>query len=227
MSKSERPAEDWTTNPSVMLRLEKIIKLSQRTHFILELLALPERDISLVKKHTKILCERTRGFYNPPRGNSGGPTRPNYFTTKIRFGLSVLMSLMNGSADDGLADEGRGFGSGEIVDRLINTYHLYLSLSKATPEEADVSFEIFVYSWRNIHLGQAVMDHCDNCGSIHYIFHNSPAQGCPVCCQLKLAILPKTPANPPSEVWAKRSSATRRQTVQPVSPRDPDIAARA
>ncbi len=195
--------EIWSSNPAILCRLQQLMKLTQRTTFIAELLGLPESDIKSLKKTLKTMAVHAGVSYHPPSGRGGGQKRAQAFTTKIRFALSVLMGLLSNSSDDGLNIEA-GLESGEWVDRLINTYHMYLHVSGQTNvDDPDVNFEWFYYSVKEIQQGTAVADHCDNCGSIHFHFHDAPAKVCPVCCQLRLAIVPRQ--SNATENWLKKS----------------------
>lgn len=187
-------AGSWVINPSILTRLEQLIRLSQRTDFIQELLALPVKDRAVVKRYIKTLSAQMGIEYNPPRGVGGGPQRKHYFTAKVRLGLSVLMGIMvagGGGSALSLSEEGDGLVPDHIIDRLINAFHLYLQLNRATPSTSDVTFELFVNSWRELQMGTADLELCGNCGSMHYIPHVLAAQVCPSCSQLNLALLPK------------------------------------
>lgn len=167
-----------------------------------ELLGLPESDMKSLKKTLKSMAKHAGVPYQPPSGRGGGQKRAQAFTTKVRFDLSVLMGLLSNSSDDGLNME-VGIESGEWVDRLINTYRMYLHVSGQTnSDDPEISFEWFYYSVREIQQGNAVADHCDNCGSIHFHFHDVPAKFCPVCCQLRLAIVPKQARG--TDNWVKK-----------------------
>lgn len=194
MTGIQTKSKSWANDPVALTRLQKLVTLVQRTEFIADLMALSPAERPLLKKHIKMLSSKADVVYRPPRGGKqGGGTSARQFTAKIRFSLSVLMGLMNNSADCGLdwSVEGSNFCSSDLVDRLINTYDLFLQLSATTADEADVNFEKFVLCWREIQQGRAEVQSCSNCGSVHYSFHDAPAQSCPVCCQLKLATIPK------------------------------------
>lgn len=192
MSKIDKSVGFWASNPIALLRLQKIVRLSQRTSFIMQLMSLKPEEESLLKTQIKAILTAQGIEYNPPRGNAGA-NNPKIYSAAVRFSLAVIICILHNSADGGVdfdSESGR-LDSGEWVDRLINAYHLYLQLSKTNPQEAEVSFELFVTSWTALQQSKGSICNCTNCGSSHFTLHISPAQACPVCSQLKLAALPK------------------------------------
>lgn len=207
MAKIEKTLSTWASNPAAMLRLEEILKLTQRTSVIMSLLSIRERDRELLRSQCIIIAERCGFKYQPSRGLEA-TKRAKQFTAQVRTSLAYMINILGVSDDAGLARGAAGaIVSEEWVDRLINAYHLYLQDNMLTPANADVPFELLVHAWRAIQNGHAQSCRCENCGSIHYEFSDSPASGCPVCRHLGLAILPKQSA---SGSWARSNLSTAR-----------------
>lgn len=178
----------WLSETPTLLRIEQLVALTHRTVLIKDLLCVPDEEEAALRRHIKGILDKRGEDYTFPRGRSGA-TNPKAYLSNVRFAMACLMGMLNAS-DDGcvVADSSGSICSFEQLDRLINVYQRYLQLNRVTPQDADVTFEFFIYSWRFILEGKASLEYCHNCGSTHYNFTVAPSHSCPVCTQLKLAV---------------------------------------
>ena len=188
-----RVISNWATDPVALSRLEEVVLLTQRTDLIKQLLLIPDADEKQLKIQIKVILQKHQIDYAPPRGRPVDTKNPKQYGSKARFALAILLGLHLNNDDGGVIADGEGgICSTDVLDRLICAYHRYLDLQQVSPNEAVVSFDFFVKSWRAVQLGEAVLTICKNCGSTHGNFRIAMSHHCPVCSNLNLPELPKT-----------------------------------
>lgn len=205
----------WAATPSFIPRLERLVMLTQRTELIMNLLRVPAEDERTLSAQVKTILEQAGVEYAPPRGKMGDRKNTRIYSPRVRFGLTVLLSLLDQFADESvLADDRGGLSIDETLDRLINTYLRYMQLQHIdSPRDAEVSFEQFVKCWEGLQNGEAHGENCDNCGSTYFNFVHVAAHNCPVCAGLNLAIVTRG-VRPPVEEEEEAARAQRALSVR-------------
>lgn len=182
----------WTTDSASMDRLEKLVLLTQRTELLKQLLLIPDEEDRVLKVQIRAILEKHKIAYSPPRGRVLDIRKPKQYSGRARFALAILLGLQVNNQDGGIVLDREGrILSTDVLDRLIFSYYRYLELHKLTTPDPAVNFEFFVKFWRSVHLGEAILTICGNCGSSYGNFRISASHHCPVCASLNLPKLPK------------------------------------
>jgi hypothetical protein len=183
----------WAADPRTMVRFEQIVKLTQRTEVVRELLQVPEDQESLLRAQIRATLEKNEIEYVPPRGRPPETTNPKKYGRRERYQLAVLLGLQMSGCDDGaLISQDRRIDPMEALDRLIYSYQRYLQLFAVNTKTAEISFEFFLKCWRSIQVGEADLETCTNCGGTFGNFRIAQVDHqCPLCIHLRLAELPQ------------------------------------
>lgn len=181
-------AARWNSDPQLLARMNVLIRLTQRTEFVREILNLDDISNGLIAKQIQQTCELNGVVFLPPRGKASQGHRSKKLLNEERVALSLLLGLMPpiNHVSIKLDDEGN-LNGGEIVDNLISCYLRYMQIVGITEARtAPVTFEFFVRVWQNLRRGDATLDTCENCGSRYVMFLSKQPSRCPCCTHFNL-----------------------------------------
>lgn len=177
---------EWAANPAKMEQFTQVVLLTQRTAAVKQILCLDEPDW-LVIEHIRRVCDKHGVACSLKRGLGYVNTHAKTLNGPQRLHVSMLLNLYLGHPESGLAFASDRIVTDGVLDRLIDVYRMYLHVVRATPETADVSFELFHFMVQSYYSGDLDISTCDSCAGAYVNLRVGPSAHCPTCVRLNLA----------------------------------------
>jgi hypothetical protein len=177
--------EEWSSDPQNVYRLRELVKLTQRSHFISQVMVLSDdHEGTMLRRQLKHMCQMEGIEYNPPRGKMSERPLPVSQGAPFSTELAQLFNLMSKS-ETGLELNANGLIlSGPALDKAIFVYNFWLSMFDGGSREVD--FETFVRAYIEFQEGKIVAHRCVNCAGVHYVAAETAVLSCPICRALAL-----------------------------------------
>lgn len=187
----------WAADPARMARFVAVAVLCQRTSFVKSILCLDDPE-SLIRSQVKAVCQLNGVKCVLQRGNSFSWIHGKSLTSIQRYHASFLVNTFNATNSGGLVLSD-GIRSDDVLEKLLFSYHRYLTTFQRTAAEAEVSFEKFVFVRESCLIGEVDMMLCDNCES-EYVNLRVYSYQCPFCVMHNHAVRKRRPGRLTSPV---------------------------
>ncbi len=182
-------AGHWSTYPDQLRRFEALALLTQRTAFIKTLMGIDDTDVK-VRSMVKLICERHGVTWKRLPGGGFDVLHPKFLSLPERYAASVLLSdVLRNCGGDLRIEENQV--SGAMLDRLLHTFHSFLTAYNVTGETTPLSFEKFYFLACRYFTGDVDLMACNNCAS-HFINLKVSHFQCPICMLHNHAVIPAT-----------------------------------
>ncbi len=178
----------WAADPDKMALFEAVALLCQRTAFVKKWLDLPDHD-DVIRMQIQAVCKKHGVDCKMSRGNGYDGLHSREVTSHQRYIFSFLLSTLLSTSHGGIAQTEDGLDSDNLLKRMVYSFRRYLSVAGVSPQESEVSFEMFAVLYVAYTMGQVDLLGCNNCGSSYVNLRVSSNQ-CPVCTTHRLAQVP-------------------------------------
>lgn len=169
-------------------RFDALIRLTQRTNLILDLIGAKDISARRLKQHIDRRLEEFGLQPARPRGVGQSYKSTLFLETKFdRFDAAYLLALHFGTRGPGEFSEPEP-SLGRALDKMLESYLRYRSdLYPGNTQAARVEFETYWILLQGIRKGDIELVTCKDCGSRHPVLADSvSAHSCPACGVLDL-----------------------------------------